>query len=892
MTITLYQNTKLDLHKNYVIDDIELYLSDKVGYTSLDTFQYQRFELNKIIKFNMSQLNQGNSDTASKYDYLKISDTNGNLYYYFITKMSQKAQNTIEFECHMDVLNTFKYSNTIGNKKYTLTDKTLVTREHKNRLYPILGTSLQNLTAEEKTLGVDCFDGGAINEDSVIYFIGYAGDIANYVRQNGWFGMYWTYNSNSVFAITLYINNTNSGTAAAVHFLDNGIMLEDENGDDLEFYSWDSLEYDTLIGLKFLGGEDYDDVSWSAQALDVDLHQYYDYFLPDNVFALNKKVILVAKEIYRIIDKFQEGLESITFKKDEKVLYDQDGSENGWYIAYSSANAVVTSDDDTSSKYVNPVEVNFYSDYGYEVTTSTPHTVRFYATQVPNVDNYREYVIVTKSMLGDSGYIEINGVRYTKNDFPNEWGCEICLERINNTDMVFTTIGFIYKTEPFGIRQWLSIITRNLAYVDFNGVNQVALYKGNSVQTMNGVKVQNININSGTGSTSFTCVSFEELDLTDPKLIKVINFPYAPLEELAGEREFTYLPDNMVEGNNCLTLNKVQKTKFNRNIEFENSDPFSALYVGNTFVISPRESRNKIFESKLYHSDFYCVKFVYDSFAFQFRLEDMNLSNYIHLLNRSSFIVQYACSNNIQSKFLFKFNTYVCDREVMDFNDVLLIDRNNEKALYTNAYINYIKAGGFRYDTKNADTQKLSNGLAIAFSTIGSIVSFASASVTGGVGIASGIGLGIGAASKITSSIISAQQNDRAIAQKVLSLTNQSTSVSTCEDIDLLKIYSNNKAKICYYKISEPLEDALWDLFHFFGYKCNQYKIPSVDTRCNFNFVQAEIVFGQYRFNEVIANEIRDKWKEGVTFFHKYTIAGVSSWDIDQVYENFETNLF
>ncbi len=281
MTITLYQNTKLDLHKNYVIDDIELYLSDKAGYTTLNTFQYQRFEVIKTIKINMSQINQGNSDTANKYDYLKISDTTGDVYYYFITRMSQKAQNTIEFECHMDVLNTFKYSNTTGNKKYTLTDKTLVTREHKNRLYPILGTSLQNLTAEEKSLGVDCFDGGALEDDSVIYFIGYAGDIANYVRQNGWFGMYWTYNSDSVYAITLYINNTNSGTAAAVHFLDNGIMLEDENGDELEFITWDALEYNTLIGLKFLGGADYDDVSWTAQAIDVDLHQYYDYFFPD-----------------------------------------------------------------------------------------------------------------------------------------------------------------------------------------------------------------------------------------------------------------------------------------------------------------------------------------------------------------------------------------------------------------------------------------------------------------------------------------------------------------------------------------------------------------------------------------------------------------------------------
>ena len=52
-TITLYKNTKLDGHKNYVIDDIETYLTDKIGYTSQNTFQYQRYELNKFIKMNL-----------------------------------------------------------------------------------------------------------------------------------------------------------------------------------------------------------------------------------------------------------------------------------------------------------------------------------------------------------------------------------------------------------------------------------------------------------------------------------------------------------------------------------------------------------------------------------------------------------------------------------------------------------------------------------------------------------------------------------------------------------------------------------------------------------------------------------------------------------------------
>ena len=177
----------------------------------------------------------------------------------------------------------------------------------------------------------------------------------------------------------------------------------------------------------------------------------------------------------------------------------------------------------------------------------------------------------------------------------------------------------------------------------------------------------------------------------------------------------------------------------------------------------------------------------------------------------------------------------------------------------------------------------------IALSTLGATASFVGGAMSGNAAlVGGGIALAIGTATKTISAIHSAQQNDRAISQKLLSSSQQGTNVSTSEDIDILKAYSNNKAKLCYYSISDILKNALWDLFHYYGYRTQEYKAPNVNTRVNFNFVQGEVLLKDYSFNEDIANEIKNKWKEGITFFHPHN----GTYDFEQVYENYETSLF
>ena len=894
MTSTLYfYKLPINLYdKNFILESLETYLATLTPVVK-SNFQYQRFEMEKRIKVNISQDYQ-TYNGLTRYNYLKITELNEDnstaIYYYFIKSAKQISESTIEFILRLDVLNTFHYyttSATTSQNNYSISDKSLITREHKNRFKTRSnGTILQNLSEEELIYVHAAFDGGYDgDEDSPIYFIGYAGDIINYINQNGWFSMFYTQDLEdgtlNEFAIELFIGNNSYGRCAQVIFNYPQIELDDENGDDMEFIDWKNLQNSNVpIGLKFRGISDVDTINWACHSLDLDDHQYYNYFFPyNNECIINQKISRSISEVYRIIDRYQEGIESITFKVNEKQLLDSDELRQ-WYVAFSSSNAVVQNPNDTQPTYVNPVQVDFLSSDGYSVSTTTSHVVRITPTSVPNTPQKEEWLVFRKDQFESGGYLIINGVTYNKNDITQIW-----VLKKNSDDLVFRKVGTTADSTNIGT---------NVAYIDCYGIKSCELWVGTGSGTIfqNATYKEMFYINSGTSSDTITSDPFRAFDVTDSKLIKVIAFPYCPRYDLVGKTSFSGISSDLVINNTlkCIELQNAQNTGFDRILSFGEVSPWSVMFI-DPFSVNTRKARNKIYESKLYHSDYYLPKFVYDSFTFSFMLETMDIDTIMNNPLYKQFNVRYVCSGNVQSKFMFQFNDYVCDgKEIQDYNNLLIVERNNEKALFNNAYINYIRSGGFSYDTKKASTQTLTNSLTATLSTIGSIASFVSTPVTGVKGIMGGVALAVAGASKTISTIATAQQNDRAIAQKLLALNNQSISVSSAEDIDILTAYSDNKAKLCTYKVSEQLENALWDLFHYFGYKTNEYKIPNVSTRCNFNFVQGEVILQDYTFNEEFAIEITNKWKEGITFMH--WDSGTSSYDFEQQYENFEVSLF
>lgn len=858
-SLRFYEKSKLKPENNWCFDDIETYLATLTAFDVSD-FQYQRFELEKEIRVDFTQNEQTISSAAKKYDYLRISLTINNTpiyYYYFITKTRQISESTIAYALRMDTLNTFKYDSTIGNNKYTLSKKTLVKREHKDRF----DTSKIYITSKD-----NYYEGSTEPNTEPVSDCGYLLKVSDLLEMisttrtynlNVWHYHIHIYNGNNVlqhewnckgslildkFASQIYIqaNDWDTNTPISTYLSSGSIIL--------------TLETHPIIGDAYT--------------------QFYN-FIMDNFPRAYAKLVYARK-----VDEYQEGLSTQLFKKNEKTLYDLD-EDRHWYVVYASANAVTSGASDTEAIYVNPVKTRIYSDDGYTLVTESAQEINLYADSIliPKFNNMPERIEISihdqPDNLGEQ-YIVIGS-----NTFDFFTYSAVHVWRKNNSDVTF------YKYKWFKRDNTSGEVTTSFESVTFYGIDTVRCYgDGNVFQNIpDPVSIQ---INSGSNSYSGTSDPWEEIDRSDSRLIKAFVFPYAPCEFLVGKEEFTNLPNGVsFSTDNVIELS--QKIKFNYQKRFE-IDVLKDLYIEPSEINAiAGQSRNKKYESKLYHSDYYQVKFVYDSFSFGFMYENVDCSEVIsQYADIDTLYTTYVVSNNVQSKFMFQFDSYILKKSFQDYDNVLTIERNNEKALFNNAYINYIRSGGYSYDTKKASSQNAVNGVTTALTIVGSVGSFAAGFASGNpMGVAAGVGLAVGAITGIIRSVHTAQEQDRAITQKLMQTHMQATSVQGSEDIDILTAFSGNKAKIVYYELSDIMKQAMWDLFHYCGYATHEQKKPVTTGRLYFNFIQAEIIFESYNFNEDIADDIENKWNEGVTFFH--AVSG--AYDIDQQYENFETSL-
>lgn len=375
--------------------------------------------------------------------------------------------------------------------------------------------------------------------------------------------------------------------------------------------------------------------------------------------------------------------------------------------------------------------------------------------------------------------------------------------------------------------------------------------------------------------------SINSLDRTDAKLIKIIKLPYCPsaikVEDNAlvmDGPEWTYNEQSF-----CLELTNLN-IKFNKVINLGNAyNPYDDLKITVTPSIS--DLRNDNNESKLYHSDFYQPKFVYDSFGFNFLLETMQ-----NRILPTEFNMRYYVTSTINSKFAFKFEDYKCQYGLEDYNNILTISRNNEMTIYNSDYLNYIKVG-YNYDKKAKEAQLAKSAASTALSVLGGAAVGALKGSAGGPG---GIiaGAAIGLAGGIIGIIASQAAAENNINQKLDQYRNQTTSVAGSDDIDLLEAYSDNRAKMITYNCSDNMKKLIADLFYYCGYKCDYQDLPNITSRYWFNFIQCTPIFreeGTSPYNYYI-DDIKSRYESGVTVYHHHT-----TWDFDQVKENWENSL-
>ena len=378
----------------------------------------------------------------------------------------------------------------------------------------------------------------------------------------------------------------------------------------------------------------------------------------------------------------------------------------------------------------------------------------------------------------------------------------------------------------------------------------------------------------------------------DSKIVKLITLPYCPIKI------------TQVTSNDAINLyhydsNEVSynSTDFslqlvNLNIKFKNEiisnidEPTKDLILDYNFTTLNEDLRNDNLESKIYHSDFYYKKFVYDSFSYIYQYELINFEKSINTYFEFDFIM----SSSINSRFMFYFKNYHVDSyAVDDYNNYLIIARNNERTLYNSAYINYIK-NGFNFDVKNKNTQNFMNWGSFALSLGATIATVASTIATSGATAPLLIGAATSTVGTFTNAINSTIQSERNFEQKQEQLKAQSTNVINSDDFDLLNEYNKNSLLVMTYKVSERVRKLLLDLFYYYGYKCNEIKLPNLNTRKYFNFIQCEADIEEIKsilIKEEYYNMLVELYNKGVTLFHNYN----GHYDIEQVKDNTERNL-
>ena len=378
----------------------------------------------------------------------------------------------------------------------------------------------------------------------------------------------------------------------------------------------------------------------------------------------------------------------------------------------------------------------------------------------------------------------------------------------------------------------------------------------------------------------------------DSKIVKLITLPYCPIKIRQVTFDdainvYQYDSDEVSYNSTDFSLQLL-----NLNIKFKNEiisnidDPTKELIIKHDFTTLNEDLRNDNLESKIYHSDFYYKKFVYDSFSYIYQYELINFEKSINTYFEFDFIM----SSSINSRFMFYFKNYHVDSyAVDDYNNYLIIARNNERTLYNSAYINYIKTG-FNFDVKNKNTQNFMNWGSFALSLGATIATVASTIASSGATAPLLIGASVSTVGTFTNAINSTISSERNFEQKQEQLKAQSTNVINSDDFDLLNEYNKNSLLMMTYKVSERVRKLLLDLFYYYGYKCNEIKMPDLNTRKYFNFIQCEADIKEHQsilIKDEYYNMLIEAYNKGVTLFHNFN----GHYDIEQVKDNTERNL-
>jgi len=854
-TITLYKNCKVLEGKNFQVDSFSNYLNslDSTYKKTYNNCKYVKTGLNTQVKVTLDE--DTLDPVANNYNYCDIVDGTGH-FYYFINKMEWCATKCILLTLKLDVLNTY-------NGKYTLTNKTLLLRQHKDRWVNNAKLALtKNYSYRSEDL-----DWGTL-----------AGEQVGIIEQN--LPEEWL---NRNYTCTYIISGTSP--------------------DIIQFaYEPDSPSFTLKC---FVQGEETPIPTF------------------DIAITVTSAAVAATKSV-RIVDFQNESINPVLFKKDSAVAYDSNikfggNKEDSYYLYYRTSNAAGT---DQSFLYNNPVNVFFGSDSGITATTEgelvinigefvqAHQTAGFICfptgnasrgTVLPN--SFEEDYPNPEATLTIKVYYRLAGEEadtFNHEDYIQLKRADSSKDRNKQRALRFggSWIEFTWlKRDNIEQTNGASSI-RNVQAIKFKNITKIKVFTTMGVpwnpfpsNNWTDLLVRNPGASyeyTGRGESNFVSLKLNEVRTTESEWIKILKLPYCPV---TSTDSFTWNPQQKlfkIDWKNALYLTKNITQETSEGI----TNPVAPMYT-NKIIPNLNILRNDFYESKLYNSEFYVNKLVYDNSSYDFKLEELNTPEYTDAIK--NFNYNFVVSTNATSAFLFDFkNSFPLKTSITAYDNIMLVNRNVEIPIYNNYYLNYLR-NGYNYDQANKRTSAIGGAVGTAAGIATTVAGIVTAAV-GPKGVGAGmIVSGVAAtAASVTSAVNSSVQADRAIQEKMEQARTQATNIEGNNDMGLVSYYTKevNKPEFMVFEVSENTKHRVADLFYYCGYACNYQATPNTNSRKWFNFVQCEPVFDQTSTDAYLSDEVKkeliNKYKEGVTVLHKPT----TTWDFDQVKENWEVSLF
>lgn len=602
---------------------------------------------------------------------------------------------------------------------------------------------------------------------------------------------------------------------------------------------------------------------------------------------------VIGGRAYPIIDKISEGLTPVLYKNysDRKIE-----ALNGmkWYIAYITDN----NPSPTAYTQINPVKRYYIPEYGADFPTGDT-----FRTVLSDYEDNKYYIFSTYALKTNAIEVKIDdvddgvltyGITHNKSAIGESF--QFLQVRALWPDLRYTVKSFTRYID--GTTSWEIVRAGTCNYVEFrNPPYKMHVYKSDSNTN---TAIVNSNLIMYAPVYNQYAHGLDSIDLTNSKIIKIVEIPYAPFkcEGRINEKDIV-IDANVDVALGVITNTQLIKLRDNSDIEYlegkviYNDIPFYAIYdtLYNAYnnVFEKYGEPNPSYETKLFSTEFYNAKFVYDSFSYLFDFSLANMFRYVQNEKYENFEFTIKPSESIGRDFLFDFSDYIDITGVDDYPTILPIKRNNEVSLYSSDYINYMRTG-YNYDVKARETRDI-------FSMIGAGVSGAKGVLQGAE--EGGAGAIIGGLSSLVNTIPSLLEQsllqDNAMEKQLAILRHQKANVSTEDDLSLMHYYTKGgQAKLVQYTPSDIIREGIHKLFFYSGYNCEYMEKPNLFSRLRFNYIKAEIdidetsnAWKSLNVPKEVIDDYKERFRLGLTIFHEYD----GTYDFEQQYENWEAVL-